>query len=95
MEMPTDIWSMEMPTDILNHNLLSSHVKVHIYICVCVCVYYVYIYIYIYIYGNNIFHAVLCVWEIWSVIYREKLRLTVIENTMLRETFGCKGEEVT
>ena len=44
--MPNDNWLMEMPTDILNHNLLPSHllhenVKVHTHI-------YIYIYIYIY-----------------------------------------------
>jgi len=33
--------------------------------------------------------------ETWSVIFREKLKLRVLENWVLREIFGPKRGEVT
>jgi hypothetical protein len=33
--------------------------------------------------------------EIWSLIFREKCRLRVFENWVLRRIFGPKREEIT
>jgi hypothetical protein len=38
---------------------------------------------------------VLCRFEAWSVTFREKHRLRVFENRVLRRIFGPKRDEVT
>jgi len=44
-------------------------------------------------YKTVIFPVVLCGFEIWSVTLREKHRLMVFENRVLRRIFGAKREE--
>jgi hypothetical protein len=43
---------------------------------------------------NNVFPAVLCGGETWSLTLRENRRLRVFENRVLR-IFGVKRDEVT
>jgi hypothetical protein len=47
------------------------------------------------IYKTIILPVVLCGCETWSVTLREKHRLTVFENKVLRRIFGPKRDEVT
>ena len=47
------------------------------------------------IYRNIILPVVACGCETWSLIMREKHRLRVPENRMLRRVFGPKRDEVT
>jgi hypothetical protein len=47
------------------------------------------------IYRNIILWVVLYGCETWSLTLREKCRLSVFENTVLRRIFGPKREEVT
>jgi len=44
---------------------------------------------------TTIFPVVLYGWETWSLALREKRRLSVFENRVLRGIFGSKGDEVT
>jgi hypothetical protein len=46
------------------------------------------------IYSTIILLVVLCRCETWSLILREKRRLGVFENRVLRKTFESKGDEV-
>jgi hypothetical protein len=47
------------------------------------------------IYRTTILPAVLYGYEIWSLTMREKHRLRVSENRVLRRLFGPKRDEVT
>ena len=47
------------------------------------------------IYGTIIFSLVLYGCETWSLTLREKRRLRVYENRVLRKTFISKRDEVT
>jgi len=44
---------------------------------------------------NIILSVVACGWQTWSLTIREKHRLRVFENRVLRRMFGPKREEVT
>jgi len=44
---------------------------------------------------NHSFAVVLCGCETWSLTLREKLRMRVFENRVLRSIFGPKRDEVT
>jgi hypothetical protein len=46
------------------------------------------------IYSNIILPVVLCGDEIWFLILKEKCRLSLFENGVLRKIFGIKGNEV-
>jgi hypothetical protein len=46
-------------------------------------------------YRDIMLPAVLCECETWFPVLREKNRLRVTDNIMLREAFGLKREEVT
>jgi hypothetical protein len=65
-----------------------------LFVCVCICVY-----TYIYLYShtpdkiqNYNFACCLYGCENWSLILREKLRLRVFENRVLRRLFGPKKD---
>ena len=47
------------------------------------------------IYRTIILPVVLYGWETWSLTLREKHRLKVFENRVLRKVFGPKRDEVT
>ena len=47
------------------------------------------------IYKTKIFPVVLCGCETWSLILKDKRRMRVLENRVLRRMFGPKRHEVT
>jgi len=47
------------------------------------------------IYNNVMFPVVLCGDETWFLILKEKCRLRVFENRLLKKIFGIKGNGVT